>query len=297
VTERPASNTAIGVATLRAAHQLIDQPPWILDDPIVLRLLGPTARERVLDNAERFRSPRAVGLRAHVLLRSRYAEECLQAAVNRGTTQFLVLGAGMDTFAFRQPPWASALRIFEVDHPASQQAKRDRLAAAGISAPANLTFVPVDFEHETIRERLIEQEFDFSALTFVSCLGVLVYLSNEAVIDLFEFLGSLSPASGCVLTIGGGARPKDPNVPSLADLAAEVGEPFLSALDADALGALCTRFGLEQPMFPTTEEIGRYMGNRNDGLNAPTRRNIASIMVAERPRLSYSLPNANHPGP
>ena len=247
-----------------------------------MRLLGPTATDRVLENADRFRSQRAIGLRAHVLLRSRYAEERLQGAVARGITQFLVLGAGLDTFAYRQPSWASAVRIFEVDHPASQASKRDRLASAGIPTPDNLTFVPIDFEHETLQEGLVAHNFDFAALTFVSCLGVLIYLTNEAVLDLFEFLGSLRPSSECVLTIGGGARPQDPNVPSLGDLAAAAGEPFLSALDVDALSALCARFGLEPPVFPTGDEIERYLGRRSDGLHAPTRRNIASVTVAER---------------
>ncbi len=281
MTERPASRTAVSVATLRAAHQLVDEPPRILDDTVIVRLLGPATPEYVQEHIERFREPRAMALRAHVLLRSRYAEERLQAAVGRGITQFLVLGAGLDTFAYRQPPWASSLRIFEVDHPASQQSKRERLASADIALPDNLTFVSVDFEHETLRERLAANAFDFSALTFVSCLGVLVYLTNDAVVDLFDFVGSLGPSSECVLTFGG-ARPQDPNVPSLADMAAAAGEPFLSVLDVDALRALCVRAGLEPPVFPTVAELERFVGDRSDGLRPPERQSIASVTVAER---------------
>jgi methyltransferase (TIGR00027 family) len=283
VTERPASNTAVGVATLRAAHQLIDQLPRILDDTVVVRLLGNETSRYIHENAWRLQSPRAAALRTHVLLRSRYAEERLKIAVDGGVAQFLVLGAGLDTFAYRQPPWTSNLRIFEVDHPASQQSKRDRLAAADIPIPANLTFVPVDFEHETLRERLEACNFDFAARAFVSCLGVLVYLTGDAVEDVFRFLGSLAPSSECVLTIGGGHKPADPTVPSLGDLAAAAGEPFRSVLDPESLAELCARFGVEPPVFPGPDEVSRYLGDRRDGLRAPSRQSIASVTVAERP--------------
>ena len=282
MTERPASNTAVGVATLRAAHQLIDQPPRILDDTVVVRLLGSEISPYIHENLGRFQSPRAQALRTHVLLRSRYAEERLQIAVERGVSQFLLLGAGFDTFAYRQPSWSSSVRIFEVDHPAGQQSKRDRLAAADVPLPDNLTFVSVDFERETLRDRLYAHSFDFAKRTFVSCLGVLVYLTSEAVDDLFRFLGSLAPSSECVLTIGGGQRSADPTVPSLGDLAAAAGEPFRSILDAESLAALCARCGLELPVFPAASEIARYLGNRHDGLHSPSRRSIASVTVAGR---------------
>jgi methyltransferase (TIGR00027 family) len=267
---------------LRAAHQLLDGRPRVLDDTIVLRLLGAGTEEYVREHSERILSPRATALRAHVLLRSRYAEERLRDAVGRGVEQFLILGAGLDTFAYRQPDWSSALRIFEVDHPESQKAKRDRLAAAGIEIPANLTFVPVDFEHETLRERLTAHDFDFSAPAFVSCLGVLVYLTMDAVTDLFRFFASLAPGSECVLTIGGGARPTGSGVPSLADMAAAAGEPFRSPLDVAELDALCAAVGLPAPEFPTSGEIARYLGDRTDGIRPPNHVSIASVMVAPR---------------
>ncbi len=148
--ERGASSTAVGVAMLRAAHMLFDGLPRILDDSVVVALLGPGTVAHIRERAPAYREARAMALRTHVLLRSRFAEERLRDALERGVTQFVALGAGLDTFAYRQPPWARALRIFEVDHPASQAAKRERLAEAGIDVPANVVYAPIDFEHDTL---------------------------------------------------------------------------------------------------------------------------------------------------
>lgn len=225
---------------------------------------------------------RASALRTHVLLRSRYAEERLRLAVDRGVVQFLTLGAGLDTFAYRQPDWARGLRIYEVDHPASQKAKRERLAKASIKVPDNVTFVSVDFEHETLRDRLVAHGFDFAAPAFVSCLGVLVYLTVDAVTDLFRFIASLAPPSECVFTFGGHSRPTTPGVPSLGEIVAAAGEPFRSALDIGEVKALCAEVGLPAPVVPTDAEIASYLGDRRDGLEPPARTSIASVMVAPR---------------
>jgi methyltransferase (TIGR00027 family) len=282
VTDRRASNTAVGVAMLRAVHQLLDGMPRVLDDTVVMRLLGPDIEWTVRERAEQMLGPRATALRTHVLLRSRYAEERLHLAVGRGVGQFLVLGAGLDTFAYRQPQWARSLRIYEVDHPASQTDKRDRLAAADIAIPGNVTFVPVDFERETLRQRLAAEGIDLAAPTFVSCLGVIVYLARDAVKDLFGFIASLAPGSECVFTFGGNSRPMATGVPSLADIAEAVGEPFRSPLGLKEVTALCAAAGLPEPILPTSEEIRRYLGDRQDWLRPPSRSSIASVTVAPR---------------
>lgn len=282
MTERPASNTAVGVAMLRAAHQILDGTPRVLDDTIIVRLLGPNTEWSVRERTEQMLGPGATALRAHVLLRSRYAEERLKLAVRREVTQFLILGAGLDTFAYRQPEWAGRLRIFEVDHPASQADKRERLKAASIDMPPNLVFVPVDFERETLRARLLSEGFDLSQPTFVSCLGVLVYLTTDAIRDLLRLIASLRTGSECVLTYGGNSRPGESGRKSLADMAAAAGEPFRSPMDVDALNKLCADVGLQQPTFPTTTEIAKYLGDRQDWLRPPTRSSIASVLVAEQ---------------
>src|SRR5262245_19591796 len=144
--ERSASTTALGVAALRAFHHLIDHEPKILDDPIVPHLIDRGTIDQIRSQSERFRHPMSASLRSHVVLRRRYTEDRLAEAVQRdGIAQYVILGAGLDTFAYRQPPWASQLRIFEVDHPASQAVKRQRLEQAGIPLPANLEFAAIDF--------------------------------------------------------------------------------------------------------------------------------------------------------
>lgn len=282
MTDRAASSTAVGVAMLRAAHLILDGLPRVLDDTIILRLLGPDTEWSVRERTEQMLGPRATALRTHVLLRSRYAEERLHIAMERGVTQFLILGAGLDTFAYRQPEWAGALRIFEVDHPASQADKRQKLGGAGIDIPSNLVFVSVDFERETLHARLLSEGFDFGQPTFVSCLGVLVYLTMDAIRDLLRFIAALPRGSECVLTYGGHRHSKDSGTPSLADLAAAVGEPFRSPMDLPALNELCAEVGLEPPTLPTTSEIAEYLGDRQDWLRPPSRSSIASVMVADR---------------
>src|ERR1019366_5126673 len=106
-----ASRTALGTAYLRAAHQLLDAAPKILDDPIAVRLLGEDASRKICESAERYQKPEAKALRSHVVLRSRFAEDRLAAAVQRGVSQYVILGAGFDTFALRQPQWANSLEV------------------------------------------------------------------------------------------------------------------------------------------------------------------------------------------
>lgn len=277
--EREASRTAIGVAMLRAAHQIFDGQPRILDDPVSLRLLSPEVQERVRAGAATFAEPRSQALRTHVLLRSRFAEERLRLALDRGVTQFVVLGAGLDTFAYRQPVWAAALRIFEVDHPASQALKRERLMAAGVAVPANVTFAPIDFEHDTLESGLARAGFDPAARTFVSCLGVLVYLTGEAIADLFAFIARLPERSECVFTYGGARSTDRPDQPSLASTAAALGEPWQSSMEIDDVRAVLTRAGLPAPTSPTELQLSEWLGVRTDGLERPKRERIASVLV------------------
>jgi methyltransferase (TIGR00027 family) len=285
--EREASKTAIGVALMRAVHQLHDGLPRILDDPVVMRLLSPETQSRVKEGSTGHREPRSMSLRAHVLLRSRFAEERLREAVGRGVRQFVLLGAGLDTFAFRQPPWAAPLSIYEVDHPASQEVKRSRLASAGIAMPANLTFAPIDFEHDTLEAGLVRAGFDPKAPAFVSCLGVLVYLTGEAIADLFAFIARLPAGSECVFTFGGTRGPDEPGRPSLATMAAALGEPWQSSMEFEDVIAVLARAGLPEPTKPTAEQMSGYLGERTDGLMQPKRDRIASVVV-ETPLVNES---------
>ena len=166
------SLTAWSVARRRAAHQVIDEAPRVLDDPLALRITGGEWRARAGEPETFSRS-----LRSLVVARSRYSEDELGRAVAAGVSQCVVLGAGLDTFAYRNP--YAGLRVFEVDHPATQEWKQELLARAGITVPDSVTYVPVDFERESLAERLRAAGLGSEA-TFFSWLGVTPYLSREA---------------------------------------------------------------------------------------------------------------------
>ncbi|HUV68613.1 MAG TPA: class I SAM-dependent methyltransferase [Terracidiphilus sp.] len=185
-----ASRTALRVAIRRAAHQLIDRP-LVLDDPIAVPLLGPGFDR----DMERAMHPVARDFRLFMAARSRYAEDRLADAVAQGVTQYILLGAGLDTFAYRNP--FPPLRVFEVDFPATQQSKREMLAEARIPIPANLTFVPLDFEHQTLAAGLAEAGFDAGAPAYFGWLGVVPYLTLEAFRATLATLGKL-PAGTAV---------------------------------------------------------------------------------------------------
>src|SRR5436305_911210 len=182
------SRTALGAAGLRAAHQLLDGAA-IFKDPLALRILGADADGLVRD-AETETDPLRQRLRWFIAARSRIAEDALAAAVKRGARQLVVLGAGLDTTAYRALP-SQDLRMFEVDHPATQAWKRERLVEAGIQLPASLTFVPVDFERATLPEGLGASGFDPAQPTFFTWLGVVPYLTDEAIFSTLGFIAGL----------------------------------------------------------------------------------------------------------
>jgi methyltransferase (TIGR00027 family) len=183
------SRTALGAAGLRAAHQVLDGAA-IFADPLALRILGADAEELVRE-AQAEADPFRQRLRWFIAIRSRIAEDALAAAIERGVRQLVVLGAGLDTYAYRGPH-AQELRIFEVDHPATQAWKRERLAEADIALPAALTFVAVDFERETLAEGLAAAGFDVTQQTFFTWLGVVPYLTDEAIFATLGFIAGLS---------------------------------------------------------------------------------------------------------
>jgi len=273
------SKTAQGVALLRAVHQMIDAFPKILDDPIAARLFPPATIADIADHPERFQSPLGLGLRAHVVVRSRYAEDQLALAVARGVRQYLILGAGWDTFAYRQPAWAQDIRIFEVDQPASQREKAQRLHDAGIAVPPNTTLVPVDFETTSLSTGLQASQFDFTAPTFIAWLGVMVYLTPDAIDAVLRFAADRPKGSEIVLTFS--TPPSDPQNPGLLiTLVAKGGEPWQTYFTEDELMRYLTSLGFATVTIPTPDEIATwYIGERHDGLATSQRANIARASV------------------
>ena len=282
MTERKASDTAQGVAVLRAVHQLIDEPPKILDDPVIVRILGEATRARIQDHPENYQIPHRRALRAQVLIRSRFSEDRLADAVMRGVRQFVILGAGMDTFAYRQPNWSRDLQIFEVDHPASQREKRRRLDASGISIQANLEFVEIDFERDSIHSALERSRFNFNQPAYFSCLGVLMYLTVTAIDAIFRFVASMPPSSEIVFSFANKRLESDlSDRPSIIERNAEAkGEPWLTKFDPAQLEDKLRSLGFAEILFLTPEMIAeRYIPNPKNGLPIPKHSNIVSAKV------------------
>jgi methyltransferase (TIGR00027 family) len=247
------SRTALGAAGLRAAHQVLDGAA-IFEDPLALRILGADA-DALLREAEAEPDPFRQRLRRFIAVRSRIADDALAAALKRGTRQFVVLGAGLDTTAYRTPP-SQNLRIFEVDHPATQAWKRQRLAEADIALPTALTFVPVDFERETLAGGLVAAGFDPAQQTFFSWLGVVPYLTDEAIFSTLGFIAGLSGGAHVVFDY---ANPPDTMTEpgrramheALIARVAAVGEQLRNYFDSDALHVRLKALG-----FHDIEDLG-----------------------------------------
>ena len=262
------SRTAEGAAALRALHQVLDEPR-ILDDPIAGRLVGQHEVDRQKKIARLL--PFLKRLRAHFAMRSRYAEDCLAESIDRGVRQYVLLGAGLDTFAYRQPPWANQLRVFEVDHPATQEWKREKLAAAQASIPANLTFAGVDFEKVSLREGLVSAGLDFSVPTFFSCLGVTQYLTAASFEGSLKLVASMPAGSEIVFSFVVAASDLSNGerffVGLFAAIAAASREPWLSRFDPRELADKLTALGFSKVIhFSSEAATDRYFRERRDGL-------------------------------
>jgi methyltransferase (TIGR00027 family) len=192
--DRP-SSTAFRVAMRRAAHQILDRP-LVLEDPIALRIVGSRRADEIRANPKRYDSSFGRALRLFLVARSRCAEDALASAVARGVRQYVILGAGLDTFAYRSPFGPNQLRVFEVDMPTTQALKRDLLARTKIEPPASLTFVPVDFETQSLSERLRAAGLREDEPTFFSWLGVTMYLTRDTVLATLEDVARRPSGSG-----------------------------------------------------------------------------------------------------
>jgi methyltransferase (TIGR00027 family) len=271
------SKTAFAVGVLRAAHRIVDSEPWVIDDPISTALFGDFARARFDRGIAAAPGDTAANaLRGHVLVRSAFAEDRLKQAVARGLRQCVVLGAGFDTFAYRQPAWMDGVRLFEVDAPATQAAKRARLAAAGIAEPPNVVYAAIDFERTSLAAGLRDAGLDLDAPAFFSWLGVMMYLTRHAVDAVFRTVAAMPPSSEIAFTFtqGGGAA-----FESLAQRVAELGEPYRTMFDAAEIEALLRSYGFRELTILSTADARRYLGERTDTLRLPTRESTAAATV------------------
>jgi methyltransferase (TIGR00027 family) len=265
------SRTALGAAFHRAAHQVLERGS-IFTDALAVRILGSDA-EAAIRGAQNDPSQRR--LRLFIAVRTRFAEDALAAAVERGVRQLVVLGAGLDTYAYRTS-LVETLRIFEVDHPATQAWKRQRLAEVAIPVPHRLTFAPIDFEQETLADGLTAVGFDPAQQTFFTWLGVVPYLTEQAVFSTLGFIARLPGGAHLVFDY---ANPPDSSADpgehtteheTLAARVASMGEAFRCLFETDVVRARLSDLG-----FCDVEDLGpalireRYFANR--GSSSPDR--------------------------
>jgi methyltransferase (TIGR00027 family) len=244
------SRTALAAAAQRAAHQTLDGGN-VFHDPIARALLGQQADALVHAVTA---DPTQQQMRLFMAARSRFAEDCLTAAVSRGVRQVVILGAGLDTFSLRHPHAAAGVRVFEVDHPATQAWKRERIAEAGFASPASLTFAPVDFERQSLAEALVAAGFEPTHPAFFHWLGVVPYLRQDAISAILQFIAGV-PRSEVVFDysepLENYSIERRANVAAVAARTAAMGEPWLSYFDPAELSK-----DLHERGFQELEDLG-----------------------------------------
>jgi methyltransferase (TIGR00027 family) len=277
--ERQRSRTAEAAAAARARHLLRDDPV-VFADPFAIHLTSRPWRiickNRFL-NWIVFRHLLAAmhPVQAQILARSRYAEDQLEKSMLAGMDQYVVVGAGLDSFALRHTDLATTLKIYELDHPASQRSKRDRLAGLGIDLPANLELLPVDFERETVADALARSSYTRDRPAFYSWLGTIHYLTRDAVFRTLTSIASFAAARSEIVfdyrTPSDSVDATDLPVRDALDrFAARRGEPFLTSFDPLTFPREVCDMGFELvENLSGREQQARYFQGRKDGLRPP----------------------------
>ncbi len=275
-------STAARVALWRALHVQIDPPPHVLDDEIGLKLVAPDPDWRTRgDMNPQFTRP----FRASIVGRARFIEDLVMEQAGRGVIQYVILGAGLDSFAQRRPEIASGLRIFEVDQPGPQAWKRQRLVELGFGMPDWLRFVPVDFEAGVSwRDALAIAGFDGGKPAIVVSTGVSMYLSTEANAATLRQVAALAPGSMLAMTFLFPLEMADPEVRPGLEMAEKgaraSGTPFLSFFRPAELVALAHEAGFREARHVSAADLTRrYFAGREDGLRPPN--NAEELLVAK----------------
>jgi methyltransferase (TIGR00027 family) len=267
------SRTALGVAVRRAAHQLVDHPK-VFDDPLALAIIGAEAASKLQSEISTGDHIASQALRAFVAVRSRvrsrYAEDQLAKAVDSGVRQYVVLGAGLDTFAYRNPHASAGLRVFEVDHPPTQSWKQEQLKSSGITIPPEATFVPVDFEQQLLGHQLQSAGFRADQNAFFAWLGVVPYLTEGAFTATASYIAAMPPGSGVVFDYGVAKSALNflqrRALDAMSQRVARAGEAFQVFFDPAELAAKLTTLGFHHLEDLGVEEINtRYFRDRSDG--------------------------------
>ena len=262
-------HTAVRVALWRAMHVQVDPPPHVLEDQVGLQLVAPDEnwRQRTDMDPEMTKS-----MRAAIVARARFIEDLVEERVGGGVKQYVMLGAGLDTFAQRRPEVASQLRIFEVDQPSPQAWKQQRLTELGLAIPEWLRFVPVDFEAgDSWWDRLLAAGFDASQPAVITSTGVSMYLTRDAIAATLRQIAALAPGSTLAMTFMipmDLAEPDERIVRQFAENGARAsGTPFISFFTPAEIVALALECGFhEAHHVPPATLVARYFSARSDGL-------------------------------
>jgi methyltransferase (TIGR00027 family) len=273
--------TAVRVALWRALHVEVDQPPHVLVDELGLRLVAPDAgwRDRPDMHPQGTRP-----FRASIVARARFVEDLVAEQVERGVDQYVILGAGLDTFVQRRPELASRIRVFEIDRPGPQAWKRRRLVELGLGIPDGLRFVPVDFEAGAAwRDQLVAAGFDRARPAVVASTGVSMYLTREANAATLREVAELAPGTTFAMTFILPLELADPDARVGLERAAQgaraSGTPFLSYFTPVEMVELAYAAGFARVEHVSASALTeRYFGGRSDGLRPP--KNSEELVVA-----------------
>jgi methyltransferase (TIGR00027 family) len=274
-------STAIRVALWRALHVEVDPPPHVVEDLVGLTLAAPEAgwRERPDMNPHFIKA-----FRASIVARARFIEDLVVEQAGQGVGQYVILGAGLDTFAQRRPEIAARLRVFEVDRPGPQAWKRQRLVEAGFGVPDWLSLVPVDFEAgDAWLQKLAANGFDAAKPAVVVSTGVSMYLTREAVMATLRQVAALAPGSAFVMSFLlplEMADPQDrPGLERAAQGARASGTPFISFFRPEEMLAMAREAGFTDARHVSAAMLtDRYFAARTDGLRPPN--NAEELVVA-----------------
>jgi methyltransferase (TIGR00027 family) len=258
----------VGVAVARGMHRSCDQPPWVLNDPFALELAGPGWAQIHAASRAAFRPAAVRQVRASIVARSRYAEDRL---LGGGYRQYVILGAGLDSFAWRRADLIGWLGLFEVDRPASQARKLARISELGLPVKDGHVFAPVDFEAESLRDGLDRAGLDWSQPAFFSCLGVLIYLTAEAIDGTLRTVRECAAGSQIVFSYDVPDAFLDEVAREMvameASQVAAAGEPYTTRMSPARAGELVRSAGLEVAEHLTPPALyDRYFAGRSDGL-------------------------------
>lgn len=275
-------STAVRVALWRAMHVQLDAPPHVLDDEVGLRLVAPDESWRRRPDMD---SQNTRPFRAAIVARARFIEDLVVEQAGKGVGQYVILGAGLDTFAQRRPEIAARLRIFEVDQPGPQAWKRQRLAETGFGIPDWLRLVPVNFEAgDNWMQKLAADGFDPKRPAVVVSTGVSMYLTKEAIAATLRQVAALAADSTFAMTFLWPLELADPDVRpafAMAEKGARAnGTPFISFFTPDEISALARACGFRAARHVSGAMLtDAYFANRPDGLRPPN--NAEDLLVAE----------------